>query len=86
MVEVKDTLVQRGSMYGSFLDNANCTQALMDVIHKHAKRPLEAFEIEALHMNMHKVSRIIIGQRTKKDNWHDIAGYATLAEEQTTDQ
>lgn len=83
---VEATLQQRGSVYGSFKDNAQTTQTLMDVIESTKKRPLEKFEIEALHMICHKISRIVCGLKTKKDNWHDIAGYAKLAEDLTVDQ
>ena len=83
---VEATLQQRGGVYGAFKDNAQVTQTLMDIVTSLNKRPLEKFELEALHMIMHKVSRIIVGTKTKKDNWHDIAGYAKLAEDLTVDQ
>lgn len=80
------TLQERGSVYGTFADNASCTQAVMDVLQTHAKRELSDFEREALHMVAHKMSRIVCGLKTKKDNWHDIAGYAKLAEDLTDDE
>lgn len=86
---VQDTLRSRGSVYGTFEMNAKCTQAVMKVLLAHAVcagRELAPHELEALHMVAHKMSRIVNGLRTKKDNWHDIAGYATLAEELTVDQ
>jgi len=80
------TLQQRGSVYGKFIDNADCTQSIMEVLYIHGKRKLDNHEREALHMIAHKMSRIVCGLKTKKDNWHDIAGYATLAEELTNDE
>ena len=86
MSKIKKTLKQRGGAYGSFFDNANCTQELMGVVEHRARHKLTTSEVEAIHMIMHKISRIIIGNKTKKDNWHDIAGYAMLAEDLTKDQ
>ncbi len=84
--QIDETLKQRGSAYGEFIGNATITQTIMKTLVDNAKRPLEQFELEALHMVAHKMSRIVNGQRTKKDNWHDIAGYAKLAEDLTNDQ
>lgn len=87
--DINDTLKQRGSVYGAFEDNAALTQDIMYVVGEMAKktgRVLKHYEKEALHMIAHKVSRIVVGQKTKKDNWHDIAGYAKLAEDLTEDQ
>ena len=83
---IADTLQQRGSVYGTFKDNSNMTQFIMRVVTTNAKRDLQDFELEALHMIVHKMSRIVCGLRTKKDNWHDIAGYAKLAEDLTKDE
>ncbi len=35
---------------------------------------------ESLEMNMHKVARILNGDPTYLDNWHDIIGYTRLVE------
>ena len=81
-------LAERGSAYGSFAGNARCTQSIMHVLQETAKasgRELEDFELEAMHMIAHKLSRVCNGLKTKKDNWHDIAGYAKLAEDLTKD-
>ena len=41
---------------------------------------LNTAQEEALEMIAHKIARIINGDPDYKDNWHDIAGYATLVE------
>jgi hypothetical protein len=83
---VDATLKERGGVYGNFEDNANFTQEIMQVIQANIERPLANYEREALHMIAHKMARIVCGKKTKKDNWHDIAGYAKLAEDLTVDQ
>lgn len=85
MTDIKDTLQERGSTYGTFKKNADCTQAMYNEAMVRLNRPLDNFEREAIHMILHKISRIVCGYKTKKDNWHDIAGYAKLAEDLTED-
>ncbi len=86
LAKIDVTLKERGNAYGAFEGNALITQSIMEVLTDNAKRNLERFELEALHMIAHKMSRIVNGQQTKRDNWHDIAGYAKLAEDLTVDQ
>ncbi len=76
---IKDTLTQRGNRYGSFEDNAELTQSLMELVE--SKRKLPHTHKEAIHMIFHKISRIVCGDLWYADNAHDIAGYATLLEE-----
>ena len=83
---VDATIQERGKVYGSFKANANCTQNLMEMMEVCKQRQLDKFEREAIHMIFHKISRIVCGTKTKKDNWHDIAGYAKLAEIETKDE
>lgn len=88
-VKLTETLAERGSVYGTFAGNAKCTQAIMRVLIQTAAdagKVLDDNELEAMHMIAHKLSRVANGRKTKKDNWHDIAGYAKLAEDLTTDQ
>lgn len=84
--KIDETLKERGGTYGTFQGNATITQGIMKILTDGAQRPLADFELEALHMVAHKMSRVVNGQKTKKDNWHDIAGYAKLAEDLTQDQ
>lgn len=87
MSKVEETLEVRGSDYGTFENNARCTQKMLNILEDSAAlsgRVLKDYELEAAHMVLHKLSRIVCGM-PKKDNWHDIAGYAKLAEDLTTD-
>ena len=82
---VQNTLSEREKTYGAFKDNAATAQHLKSVMRSHMNwYRLQPFEQEALEMIMHKISRILNANPDQKprytDSWHDIAGYATLAE------
>lgn len=79
---LSNTLKQRRGQHGDFTHNAKTTQELKSIIRLHPKFPhLQPIMRESLEMIMHKVGRILSGDETHKDHWHDIAGYATLVEE-----
>lgn len=83
MAEPRDPLLQeRVKTHGSFVHNANISQAIKTIMH----RPFNAYVMsdvhrEALDMIALKLSRILSGQANFKDHWADIAGYAKLGEE-----
>lgn len=75
------TIENRGSIYGAFSDNARLAQALKRAMADHASDHDRTFaddQWEALEMIASKMSRIVNGNPDGIDNWHDIAGYATL--------
>lgn len=81
MSNIKSTLKQRGSRYGSFEDNARITQGLCDLIKTAPNyNQLKPEHIEAYHMIFHKIARSVCGDPMYADNIHDIVGYATLLE------
>ena len=76
-----ETLDSRAKAYGAFSDNARLAQALKRAMAEHAQDMGKTFaddQWEALEMIASKMSRIVNGNPDKVDNWHDIAGYATL--------
>jgi glutamine synthetase type III len=80
---VTDTLVERGNRYGNFVDHAEVTQRLKNVIASELGRrgkSLAADQQEALDMICHKIGRIVNGDPNYSDSWHDIAGYAQLVD------
>lgn len=78
--EIETTLKQRGSRYGSFIDNSDLSQGLKRVMENHPNWGLMPdYQREALQMIQHKISRQICGDHTYDDNLRDIAGYASLA-------
>lgn len=74
---IEETLKERGSRYGSFKDNAQITQGLMDVLKNAPKfNELHPMHKEAFHMIFHKIARCVCGDIMYVDNAHDIVGYA----------
>lgn len=83
---LEQTLQARGQIYGEFREIANITQKLKAVMHECVNWPnLTNDKKETLEMIAHKIARILAGDPEFKDNWHDIAGYAKLAEDRTSE-
>lgn len=76
---IGQTLEERGSRYGSFDEHARITQNI-----KAAMRDSPNWETltpsmrESLEMLAHKAGRILNGDPTYHDSWHDIIGYTKL--------
>ena len=81
MPDVKDTLADREKIYGDFLYVATTAQNLKDDMrHTRGWNALSMAKQEALDMIATKIGRILNEGANHADNWHDIAGYATLIE------
>jgi len=81
MSDVDDTLDDREGKYGSFRDVAKSSQKMQDVIRNGKNYDKMSFaQKEAIFMICNKISRMINGDVSYKDNAHDLAGYATLIE------
>lgn len=86
---VDETLKERVKVHGEFEQHALCTQKLKNVIQdclRDFSKPhghLRYAQQEALDMICNKIGRIIAGDPMHPDHWHDIAGYAILAEKDT---
>jgi len=86
-MNITDTLSDREKKYGSFAANAHIAQGL-----KNAARStgnwyyLPEDQREAIEMILHKIARQINGAKDYPDNFHDIAGYAMLAEQEILSQ
>lgn len=81
MNEINGTLSERGSRYGDYSDVAGTTQQLMAIVESGANyKHLNAEQKTSLFMIFNKIARAVNGDPDYEDNWHDIAGYATLAE------
>jgi len=82
MIDITETLQQRGERYGVFGYHAELSQGM-----KRAMRcsknwdNLSDDKKEALEMVVHKIARILNGDPEYIDSWHDIIGYITLIEE-----
>lgn len=78
-MSLNETLQDRGTEYGQFINNSAISQDLKDYLRQAPNwESLESDQKEALDMIMHKVSRLMVGNHNNIDSWHDIAGYAEL--------
>jgi hypothetical protein len=96
MPEVNETLNERGARYGDFTDHAELAQEIQrvmqgsrksgpngEVVHPWPK--LDSVKRQALTVIADKIARILSGDPNYTDNWHDIQGYAKLAEDRCVD-
>jgi hypothetical protein len=80
---VANTLDERGTRYGKFSGHAGITQHLKSVMHRQPGwMRLDMSQMESLDMIAHKIARILNGDPNYADSWHDIAGYASLIDNQ----
>jgi hypothetical protein len=87
MNDISETLNVRGSRYGEYADVSKVTQDLIDVINQSKSfSELNACQKTSLFMICNKIARAVSGDPHYRDNWHDIAGYATLAEKECSDE
>lgn len=85
LADVLKTLDERGAHYGDFTTHASIAQSLKNIMTGTTGwSRLSPNQREALDMIQHKVARILNGDPNYADSWHDIAGYATLAEERVS--
>ena len=82
---IEELNAERGTRYGLFIDHAELTQKLKDVMRSHPNwNNLDWDMKESLDMNANKIGRIINGDPKYADSWIDIAGYATLVSTRLT--
>ena len=86
MTDVEQTLAERGARYGDFTDHAELAQSLQDTMRgAPGWQRLTPTKRQALTVIADKIARILTGDPEYTDNWHDIAGYAKLAEDRCRD-
>lgn len=86
-MNITDTLNERERRYGKFADNARLTQSLRGMMRTaNGWYNLPDTQREALDNIVGKIARQINGAKDYPDNFHDIAGYATLAEQEILSQ
>lgn len=81
-MSIQNTLQQRGERYGDFSSVAEITYQLQEVLKRSQASVMTSSQIIALDMICNKMARIVNGDPSYIDNWHDIAGYATLVEQE----
>lgn len=80
---VDQTLQERGKRYGDFSIHASICQNLKSVIcnTENYREHLNSVQRQALDVIADKIARILSGDPNYAANWHDIQGYAKLAED-----
>lgn len=93
MASIRDTLNERGNRYGRFDHHAGLADHLIRVAQfshsgsaeysgeRRGWTRLANDQRHAIRYILDKISRILEGDPDYTDNWHDIAGYATLIED-----
>ena len=77
--EIDAILVERGKTHGNFKDQAWVAQELKACAENGPNWLLmTADKREAIHMVLHKISRIVCGDSELEDHYLDIIGYVTL--------
>lgn len=75
------TLSERGARYGPFKEHARVTNGLLSVMESGTNwQSMPDEHRHALRVIADKIGRMLTGDAMYADNWHDIQGYAKLAE------
>lgn len=83
MSDIQETIADRRRTHGDFADVA-ATYADLVQIARPSIEHMGPVHRMSLEMIFHKIARIVNGDPNFKDHWHDIAGYAALAERGNT--
>jgi len=82
---VSHTLDNRGGTHGHFRAQSGITQNITEFMRTGRNwDDLPSYGKHALEMVAVKLGRILSGDWSYTDHWHDIAGYATLVEQELT--
>lgn len=82
-MSINKTLDERGTRYGKYCDNVYYRARIMELIIEHNNHAgIEEITPEMLIAIEDVVAKLVrvSASPSYKDSWHDIAGYATLVE------
>lgn len=80
MADIQETLAEREVQHGPFLNHCGIEDSLRTLLEQHGDN-LNVVQRIGLGMIFHKIARILNKGHRHSDTWHDIAGYATLVEQ-----
>jgi len=81
-LSVEQTLKQRGAEYGDWREDARVADTLISVCENTDNwNKLPPFMRQSIRLICIKLGRILSGNPHNRDSWHDIQGYAKLAED-----
>lgn len=79
---LSDTLKERATTHGDFTENADISQSLKAIAKRGSKwDSMTPVQKESVEVILAKIARIVTGNPNHRDNFHDVAGYAKLAED-----
>lgn len=79
MNDIQKTLKERGARYGTFMDNATISTAVLDVLRATPGwAKFKPDQVVGTEIIVQKLARALSGDPDYDDNWRDIAGYAQL--------
>lgn len=86
-MSLDETLEARGKHYegpGGYRETATTAQEIKHIFRASPNwRRMAAAQKESLDMIANKLSRLLNGNPNHVDSWHDLSGYASLAEKDT---
>lgn len=86
-MSIEKTLEERSKTHGPFRRYAAIAKRLKRAMFEEdSYGALSEVQQEALEVIMNKIARILSGNPNEPDHWHDVAGYATLAEKDLHEQ
>lgn len=75
----RELLDKRSETHGDYRSNARLAQSLKDAMRNEPGwERLSQTQRESLDLIATKISRILSGDPSEPDHWHDISGYALL--------
>lgn len=78
---IDKTIKERGSVHGCYRDQCGVAETIEAAMRAGKNwASLNPCQMQAMKMIAVKIARILTGDPDFSDHWHDIAGYATLAE------
>ena len=83
-MNIETTLEERGNRYGSFERHAAIAQDIQDAMRLapgEGWNKLAPDQKQALTVIADKIARMLNGDPSYRDNWHDIVGYAKLVDD-----
>lgn len=81
MTNPEQIIESRQGTHGSFKENSRLTRAFLRVAETGLNyKQLNDMQLEALHMNFHKISRLLSGDCNEPDHWLDSGNYMHLPE------
>jgi hypothetical protein len=86
--DVARTLQDRKAEYGDWYQDGGLADKLISLLENEADHwdEIPGFMRQSIRMILVKIARVCSGNPHNKDSWHDMQGYAKLAEERCSER